>query len=131
MSDMGLEAQRRSELHRHDGRVPERRPRRSSVPVASLWMVGLSLVLFFIPGVNGLVGGLVGGYKVGGVGRALIAAILPAIVVGIGLWVLLAAFELPIVGFVAGAAIGILVLFADLGLFLGALVGGLAGRHRV
>lgn len=125
----GMQEPPRRDVYRRDERVGP--PRRSSVPVGSLWMVGLSLVLFFIPGINGLVGGLVGGYKVGGVGRALVAAILPAIIVGAGLWVLLAAFELPILGFVAGAAIGLLVLFADLGLFIGALIGGLLGRHRV
>lgn len=103
---------------------------RSSVVGGSIWMVGLSLVLFFIPGINGLIGGLVGGYKVGSVGRALMAAILPAIVVGFGMWLLMVAFDLPLIGIAAGFAVGILVLLADLGLFIGAAIGGALSSHR-
>lgn len=93
-------------------------------------MVFLSLVLLFVPLVNGLIGGAVGGYKVGGVGRALVAAILPAVVVGVGLWIAFAFFEAPVWGFLAGAAVGVIILLADLGLFIGAVVGGLLGSRK-
>lgn len=108
---------------------------RSSIPAGAVWMVVITLALFFVPGVNGLIGGLVGGYKVGGVGRALAAAVLPAIVVAIGLWVLLSVLGLPVVGFLAGLAGALLVVFADLGIFIGAAIGGAVrgtagGEHR-
>lgn len=110
----------------------QRRPRedRSSIVAGSAWMVVISIALFFVPILNGLVGGLVGGYKVGGVKRALIAAILPAIVVGIALWVILAILDAPLIGFFAGAALGLIVLFADVGLFIGAAIGGAMSTRR-
>jgi hypothetical protein len=97
---------------------------RASVVTGAALMVVITLVLFFLPLINGLIGGLVGGYKVGGVARALVAAVLPAIVVALGMWLLLAAFELPVIGLAAGLAAGALVLLADVGLFLGAAIGG-------
>lgn len=113
-------------------REMQHRPRdeRSSVVVGSLYMVVITIALFFLPVINGLVGGLVGGYKVGGIKRALIAAILPAIVVGIGLWIILALLDAPLIGFFAGAALGVIVLFADIGLFIGAAIGGAMSNRR-
>jgi hypothetical protein len=102
---------------------------RSSILAASAWMVVLSLLLFFLPLINGVIGGLVGGYKVGSVGRALLAAILPAVLVALGLWLLLAVVHAPFWGIVAGLTGATLVLFADLGIFIGAIIGGaLASR---
>ena len=103
---------------------------RANIVSGSLWMVGISLVLFFLPLINGLIGGYVGGYKVGSPKRAIIAAILPAIVVALGLWILLIALELPVIGFIAGTAAGILILLADIGIFVGALIGGMMSNRR-
>lgn len=104
---------------------------RSSVVVGSLWMVGISLILFFLPLINGLVGGTVGGYKVGSVGRALAAAVLPAIVVALVLWGIVSLFGAPGWGILAGATGGLLIALADVGIFIGALIGGALGRRRV
>ena len=98
--------------------------------MASLWMVGLSLVLFFLPAINGLIGGAVGGYKAGNWKRALGAAILPAILVGIGLWLIFALFDAAVLGFVAGTAVGILILIAEVGIFVGAVAGGLIAQNK-
>lgn len=84
----------------------------------------MSLLLFFLPIINGLIGGFVGGYKVGTPGRAVLAAFLPALVVGLGMWLLLIILEVPIIGLIAGVALGTLVLLADVGIFIGALLGG-------
>jgi hypothetical protein len=92
-------------------------------------MVVLSLALFFVPGVNGLIAGLVGGYLVGSLGRAMTAAVLPALIVAVGLWILLAAVGMPILGFFAGAAITVLIVLAELGLFLGAALGAIV--HQI
>jgi hypothetical protein len=103
---------------------------KKSVIAASFWMIAITLLLFFLPFVNGIIGGAVGGYMAGDVRRAMAAAILPAILAGIGLWVLLVFIGAPILGFFAGMAGGILVLLADLGIFLGALVGGWLGAEK-
>lgn len=97
---------------------------RSSIVVSALWMIGISLVLFFIPALNGVIGGVVGGYKAGTAGRAISAALLPALIVGLGVWVLLALFEAPIIGFIGGVAVGLWALFSSIGLLIGALIGG-------
>lgn len=110
------------------GTVP---PERRSVVVGALWMIGLSIALFFLPLVNGFIGGLVGGYKVGTVGRALLAALLPAAFVALALWVLFAVFQAPVVGLLAGAAVGIWILLSDVGIFLGAALGGAIGPDPV
>lgn len=43
----------------------------TSLLVCALWMVGISLLLFFLPAINGLIGGAVGGYKAGSAMRGL------------------------------------------------------------
>src|SRR5690606_11411936 len=103
---------------------------RRSIPVASIWMVVISLALFFLPLVNGLLGGVVGGYLAGNWKRGLLASLLPAAILAVGTWLLLIAFQLPVVGLLAGTAVGVLVLFADIGLFLGAVVGGVIAESR-
>lgn len=96
----------------------------STVWAGAAWMIGLSLLLFFIPAVNGLIAGAVGGYLVGSWSRALTAAILPAIVVAVAFWVGFSFMGLPVIGFMAGSAITLWIIFSELGLFLGAALGG-------
>jgi len=103
---------------------------RKSIVTGSLWMVGLSVLLFFVPGINGLVGGFVGGYKVGGVQRALLAAVLPALVVAACIWGLMALLDLGVLGLFAGATIGGIILFSDIGLFIGAAIGGAVSNKK-
>lgn len=102
---------------------------RSSVVVGSLWMIGVSLLLFFLPLINGVIGGLIGGYKVGGVKRALVAAILPAVVVALGLWVIFFILDAPVWGFLAGVTGALLVVLADVGIFIGAAIGGAMAKR--
>ena len=99
-------------------------PQKSGVFAGALWMIGITLALFFLPAVNGLIGGFVGGYRVGTVDRALTAALLPALVVALALGALLAIWKLPVVGLFAGLAAGVVVVLADVGLLLGAVLGG-------
>lgn len=96
----------------------------TSLVVCALWMIGISLVLFFLPALNGLIGGWVGGYKAGSAMRGLGAAVLPAIVAGIGIWVLLTFVGGPILGFLSGVAVGLWALISSIGLLIGALIGG-------
>ena len=96
----------------------------TSLVVCALWMVVISVLLFFLPAINGLIGGAIGGYKAGSVSRGLAAAILPAIAAGIGIWLLLAVFHTPVLGFFAGLAFGLWAFISSIGLLIGALLGG-------
>lgn len=109
----------------------EASPRASNIFSASVCMVGVTLALFFLPLINGLIGGIIGGYKVGSPGRALGAAVLPAAIASLGLWLLMISFDRPVLGFVAGLAAGVLILLADVGIFVGALIGGALSNRRV
>ena len=104
--------------------------RQRSIAVASLWIVGLTLLLSFLPLLNGLIGGGVGGYMAGSPKRGLIAALLPAVVVAIALWLLLAVLGVPIIGFFSSVALGSAILLADLGILIGAAIGGYAAQNQ-
>ncbi len=97
--------------------------RKGSVGSAAIWMTVLSVLLFWLPMFGPFVAGLVGGAKAGGVGNALLAALLPAIFVGLllfGLWTLVG---LPVLGVVfAVAGVGAVVAHS-VSLIAGALIG--------
>jgi hypothetical protein len=61
---------------------------RGSIVRASVWMLVITLLLFWLPFVGPLLGGVVGGRKAGGVGRAIMAALVPAFVTAVLLFVL-------------------------------------------
>ncbi|HEX5765425.1 MAG TPA: hypothetical protein VFY27_07640 [Woeseiaceae bacterium] len=102
----------------------------TSLVVSALWMLVISMLLFFLPALNGLIGGAVGGFKAGSVKRGLIAALLPAIAAGLGIWALLAVFDAPIIGFLSGLAFGVWALISSIGLLVGAMVGGAMAPPR-
>lgn len=102
----------------------------SSIIASSLWMIAISLVLFFLPALNGLIGGAIGGYKAGSAGRGIAAAVLPSIIVGLAMWALFAIFDAPIIGFLGGLAVGIWALISSIGLLIGALIGGAMAPAR-
>ena len=100
---------------------------RSSIVGASVWMLVISLLLFWLPFVGPLLGGVVGGRKAGGVGRAILAALVPAFVTA------RAALRpgdrssprMPLIGAVAAAG-GFVLVAAQVGpMILGAILGGL------
>lgn len=53
--------------------------RRGNVPEAMAWMVGLSILLAWLPLLGGLIAGFVGGRKAGTVPAAIVAVIAPGI----------------------------------------------------
>jgi hypothetical protein len=91
---------------------------------ASLWMVGLSILLFWLPTIGPLIAGFVGGRKAGGVRGALITAILPAIIVAALAFLIGTAFELPIIGALIGAGALIVLIVQSVPLIIGAAIGG-------
>lgn len=95
-----------------------------SLVVAGLVMLALSLLLVWLPVVGPLIAGGVGGRMAGSPGRGIALALLPAIVVGLVIVLVLGAFDLPVLGAVAGVGVGLIVLVQDVPLLVGAAVGG-------
>jgi hypothetical protein len=82
--------------------MPTDRP--GSISRAVLWMLVLSLLLFWLPLLGPLIAGLVGGQKAGSVGNALIAVFLPGLLLGLVLFALATSLTgVPLLGVVAGA----------------------------
>jgi hypothetical protein len=86
---------------------------RRSLVSAMNWMAGLSLLLFWLPGVGPFTAGLVGGNKAGSIKRAILAALLPA----------------PLNGLLAGVGVAYLTNWAGWGVLagLGVVVWSLVG----
>ena len=99
---------------------------RSSIVAASLWMLVITLLLFWLPFLGPLLGGIVGGRKAGGVGRGILAALVPAFVVAVLLLMLATLLTgMPLIGAVAAAG-GFILVVAQVGpMILGAILGGL------
>jgi len=100
-------------------------PRRRIV-AGAVWMFVISVLLFWLPVAVPLIAGAVGGKTAGGVGPAILATLLPAIVVAIFLFVFATALTgLPLLGALAGAG-GFALVAVHVGpLMVGAIVGGL------
>ena len=101
-----------------------------SIIGGSVWMLFISILLFWLPVLGPLLAGIVGGMKSGGVGNAIIAVFLPGIVVGLLLIFLPVASlgGLPVIGVVITAALAFGAIFIGLqiGLLLvGAIIGGI------
>ena len=96
-----------------------------SVLSGSIWMIVISVLLFWLPGVGGFISGVVGGKIAGGVGPALAAWLVSSILFG----VVFAVFGtmltgMIVVGFIAGLG-GLLIAFIDAGArLLGAIISG-------
>lgn len=101
-----------------------------SVIGGSLWMLFISILLFWLPIFGPLIAGVVGGMKSGGVGSAIVAVFLPGIAMGLLLVFLPVASlgGLPVIGAIIAAALAFGVIFIGLqiGLLLvGAIIGGI------
>src|SRR5262245_66490751 len=84
---------------------PTKRGSSSSSSIASAigWMFLLEILLFWIPFVGSFIAGFVGGRKAGDLGNAVIAVLLPMLVVAIALGVLATTLVgIPLVGALAG-----------------------------
>ena len=95
-----------------------------SIGSATLWMVGLSILLFWIPTAGPLIAGFVGGRKARGVGPAIVAAIIPAALVSVLLFLLGTLVSLPVIGALVGAGLFFVIAFESVPLLIGALIGG-------
>jgi hypothetical protein len=97
-----------------------------SVGSAIFWMFLISLLLFWLPILGPFIAGIVGGKKAGGVGKAIVAVFLPAIIFGFILFSLTTTISgLPLIGAIAGAGGAILALAHVGPLLVGAIIGGI------
>lgn len=102
------------------------------VLVGSILMFVITMGLFFLPVVNGIVGGVIGGHKVGNTKNAIIAAIVPAMGVGFLLWIALKIANIPVMGIPpSDPELALLVVLSDLGLLVGAAIGGTLAQNRI
>lgn len=90
------------------------------------WMLVLSILLFWLPVVGPLIAGFVGGRKAGSLSNALIAVLLPGLMIGVAMFFLASLLTgLPIIGAFAAAG-GLMLAFAHVGpLLLAAIVGAI------
>ena len=101
--------------------------RRGSVVAGALWMLVISLLLFWLPVAGPLIAGFVGGKKSGGLGPAILAVFLPALILSAICFLSATVLTgLPLIGIVAGTS-GFFLSAPGVGLLLlGAIFGGLA-----
>lgn len=98
--------------------------------VGAVWMFLLSVLLFWLPFFGPLIAGFVGGKKAGGLGPALGAVLLPALILGVLFFALGTALTfMPVVGAILGAGgfIGALGLISG-PMLIGAIIGGALAR---
>lgn len=96
-----------------------------SVVAGMVWMLIISMLLFWLPVAGPLIAGYVGGKKSGGVGGAILAVFLPGILVGGCLFLVAASLlGLPLIGAVAGLGGASLALGHVGPLLVGAIIGG-------
>lgn len=87
-------------------------------------MMILAVGLSWLPILGPLIAGFVGGRMIGEEKRALGVALIPAIALAVVLWLILAAFDLPVLGAVAGLGALIVVAVQEIPLLVGAWFGG-------
>ena len=99
--------------------------KQGSVLSAMMWMFVISLLLFWLPVLGGLIAGFVGGRKAGSVGSAILAVFLPGIIFFVLLFLLAASLVgIPLIGLAAGAG-GLWFSVIHVGpLLVGAIIGG-------
>lgn len=100
--------------------------RHGGVLAGMIWMLVLSLLLFWLPTFGPLIAGAVGGKRAGGVGAGLLAALIPSLLLAGGLAFFATALTgLPLIGVVAGMGTMALLLLEIGPLLVGAIIGGL------
>lgn len=97
---------------------------------AVLWMIGLTLVLFWLPVIGPGIAGVVGGLKAGTTGRGIVASLIPAALAAILVILVATLFAVPWLGALLGAGIFIVIIFESAPLLVGAALGGFFAERR-
>lgn len=87
---------------------------RGSVLKAAFLMGVISLLLIWLPIIGPVIAGIVGGRAARTVGKALVASIVPSVLVAGALFAILNAFELPLIGALSGLAVFLFILIGDI-----------------
>jgi len=102
-----------------------------SIVMGSIWMVVLSILLFWLPVFGPLLAGFVGGKSAGGIGGGIMAVFLPAIIMMFLIIFLVPLFSvgsIPVIGALLATifSLGLVFVGLQVGLLLvGAIIGGL------
>lgn len=104
----------------------ERSSSSGSAGQAAVWMMILAVLLSWLPLIGPLIAGFVGGRMAGDKNKALAIALVPAVLLAVVLWLILAAFDLPVLGAVAGLGALVVIAVQLLPLLVGAWFGGAA-----
>ena len=99
-------------------------PRQGSILAGAGWMVLLSILLFWLPIVGPLIAGFIGGRVAGSAGNGFVAAILPAIIIGLIVFGIATFFGLPFIGVIVGTTLFILIIFHSVWVIIGGIIGG-------
>lgn len=97
---------------------------------AWLWMFILSLLLGWLPFIGPAIAGFVGGLQAGEVGSALVAAIIPSLIVAALAFLFGTVLALPIIGALVGVGLFMVLLVATVPLLVGAWIGGAMAERR-
>lgn len=89
-------------------------PERGSVLRAALYMGVVSLLLIWLPLIGPVIAGVLGGRAARTVGKAIVASIIPSVLLGAGLFAILNAFDLPLIGALSGIGVFLFVLIGDI-----------------
>ena len=97
---------------------------------AWLWMFVLALLLGWLPFIGPAIAGFVGGLQAGDVGSALVAAIIPSLIVAGLVFVFGTVLALPVIGVLVGAGVFMVLLLGTIPLLIGAWLGGMMASSR-
>lgn len=96
-----------------------------SIIVGFLYMLIISILLFWVPLLGPLIAGIVGGSKAGGVGKGIVAAILPSLILAGAIFFLFSSIGIPVVGTILGGATTLIAVGDSIILVIGAIIGGI------
>ncbi len=99
----------------------EKQPR---ILAPAVWMIIISILLFWLPGFGPLTAGYVGGRMAGDVPSAVKAALLPMVITGVAVFALITLVGLPFLGVIAGAFVFVYLAILEVALIAGAVIGG-------
>lgn len=97
---------------------------------AWLWMFILSLLLGWLPFIGPGIAGFVGGLQAGSVGSALMAALIPSLIVAGIIFLLGSVLDLAIIAALVGIGVFMVLLLGTVPLLLGAWIGGAMSERR-
>jgi hypothetical protein len=96
---------------------------------ATLWMVALGLLLGWLPFIGPAIAGFAGGVQAGGLTNAMIASLIPALLVAGIVWMISLLLDLAIVGVFLGIGAFMVLVIGSLPLMAGAWLGGVLSER--